>query len=150
MCKQSSLFPICKVTGILSKARLKRYDALRKVTEDERFTKDTAKSTQDALAEKRREAGALEESLARELERSFREGRIYVGFDCDDEGLGYSIQRAGREPFLFASDYPHESFSAQTCRREIDELLEREDLTDDDKAAVLAGNAKRFYGIAAA
>jgi predicted TIM-barrel fold metal-dependent hydrolase len=58
---------------------------------------------------------------------------------------GYSIQRAGREPFLFASDYPHESFNAQTCRHEIDELLEREDLSEADKAAVLAENAKRFY-----
>lgn len=62
-------------------ARLKRYEGLRKVIEDERFSKDTAKSTQDALGEKRKELAALEESLARELERSFREGRVYVGGD---------------------------------------------------------------------
>lgn len=78
--------------------------------------------------------------------RLVKEGRIFVGFDCDDQGLGYSIQRAGREAFLFASDYPHESFSAETCRHEVDELLERDDLTDDDKQAVLATNAERFYG----
>ena len=87
------------------------------------------------------------EGAIEHFKRHVREGRIFVGFDCDDEGLGYAIHRAGREPFLFASDYPHESFNAQTCRREIDELLEREDLTEDDKAAVLAGNAKRFYGM---
>jgi predicted TIM-barrel fold metal-dependent hydrolase len=87
------------------------------------------------------------EGAVEHFKRHVREGRIYVGFDCDDEGLGYSIQRAGREPFLFASDYPHESFNAQTCRHEIDELLERADLSEADKAAVLAANAKRFYGV---
>ncbi len=61
--------------------RLKRYEALRKLTEDERFTKDTAESTKIALGEKRKERAALEESLARELERSFREGTLYLGGD---------------------------------------------------------------------
>jgi hypothetical protein len=59
-------------------ARLKRLEALRKVTEDERFTKDTAKATQDALAEKRKELGDLEESLATALDDAFRKGRIYA------------------------------------------------------------------------
>jgi uncharacterized protein len=86
------------------------------------------------------------EGAIEHFKRHVRDGRIFVGFDCDDEGLGYAIQRAGREPFLFASDYPHESFNAQSCRHEIDELLEREDLSDADKAAVLATNALRFYG----
>lgn len=86
------------------------------------------------------------EGAVEHFRRLVREGRIYVGFDCDDAGLGYSIQRAGREAFLFASDWPHESFNARTCRGEIDELLEREDLTGEDKAAVLAENAIRFYG----
>jgi predicted TIM-barrel fold metal-dependent hydrolase len=83
------------------------------------------------------------------LKRHIQEGRIFVGFDCDDEGLGYAVQRAGPEPFLFASDFPHESFSAGSCRREIDELMHREDLTPKDKAAVLAANAERLYQFAA-
>jgi hypothetical protein len=59
-------------------ARLKRLEALRKVTEDDRFTKDTAKATQDALAEKRRELADLEESLATALDDAFRKGRVYA------------------------------------------------------------------------
>jgi predicted TIM-barrel fold metal-dependent hydrolase len=82
------------------------------------------------------------------FKRHVREGRIFVGFDCDDEGLGYSVQRAGREPFLFASDFPHEIFDAKVCRHEIEELLAREDLTQEDKAAVLGGNAERLYHLA--
>jgi hypothetical protein len=62
-------------------ARLKRLEALRKVTEDERFTKDTAKATQDALADKRKELGDLEESLATALDDAFCKGRVYASGD---------------------------------------------------------------------
>ena len=87
------------------------------------------------------------EKASEHFRRHVREGRIFVGFDCDDEGLGYSVKRAGREPFLFGSDFPHEIFDAEVCRSEIEELLGREDLTEKDKEAVLGGNASRFYGI---
>jgi uncharacterized protein len=74
-----------------------------------------------------------------------RDGRIFVGFDCDDDGLNTAVTKGGRQSFLFGSDYPHEVFDAAKCRHEIDELLERDDLTQADKQAVLAGNALRFY-----
>lgn len=81
------------------------------------------------------------------LRRQIRDGRFYVGFDVDDAGLGFAVQKAGRDGFIFGSDYPHEVFNAEKCRHEIDELLARGDLTDADKAAVLGGNAKRLYGL---
>lgn len=62
-------------------ARLKRLEALRKITEDERFTKDTAKATQDALAEKRKELADLEESMATALDEAFRNGRVFASGD---------------------------------------------------------------------
>ena len=79
------------------------------------------------------------------FKKQLREGRIFVGFDCDDDGLGTAVQKGGREPFLFGSDFPHEVFDAAKCRHEIDELLERDDLTQGDKEAALGGNALRFY-----
>jgi len=79
--------------------------------------------------------------------RHVKAGRIFVGFDCDDRGLGFAVKEAGNEPFLFATDFPHESFDARHCRKEIDELLQRDDITRADKEAILATNAKRFYGI---
>jgi hypothetical protein len=36
-------------------------------------------------------------------------------------------------------------FDAAKCRHEIDELLERDDLSQADKEAVLGGNAMKFY-----
>jgi predicted TIM-barrel fold metal-dependent hydrolase len=77
--------------------------------------------------------------------RQLRDGRIFVGFDCDDDGLDTAIQKAGRGPFLFGSDFPHEVFDAEKCRHEIDKLLGREDLSEEDKEAVLGGNALRLY-----
>jgi uncharacterized protein len=79
------------------------------------------------------------------FKKHLREGRIFVGFDCDDDGLGAAVKKGGREPFLFGSDFPHEVFDAIKCRHEIDELLERDDLTGADKEAALGGNALRFY-----
>jgi len=74
-----------------------------------------------------------------------REGRIFVGFDCDDDGLNIAVAKGGRQSFLFGSDFPHEVFDAAKCRHEIDELLARDDITQEDKEAVLGGNALRFY-----
>ena len=79
------------------------------------------------------------------FKQQLREGRIFVGFDCDDDGLNTAVAKGGRQSFLFGSDFPHEVFDAAKCRHEIDELLERNDLTQEDKVAVLGGNALKFY-----
>ncbi|MGZ8453298.1 MAG: amidohydrolase family protein, partial [Candidatus Binatia bacterium] len=83
------------------------------------------------------------------LRRQMRDGRIYVGFDVDDDGLGFAVQKAGRDAVVFGSDFPHEVFNAEKCRHEIDQLLARGDLDSADKAAVLGGNARRFYRLGA-
>jgi predicted TIM-barrel fold metal-dependent hydrolase len=79
------------------------------------------------------------------FKKQLHDGRIFVGFDCDDDGLNIAVAKAGRQSFLFGSDFPHEVFDAAKCRHEIEELLERADLTGEDKEAVLGGNALRFY-----
>lgn len=79
------------------------------------------------------------------FKRHIRAGRIFVGFDCDDSGLGFAVRKAGPEPFLFASDFPHEIFDAKVCRHELDELLAREDLSLAEKEAVVGANAARLY-----
>ena len=82
------------------------------------------------------------------VERDMRQIQaIVVAGACDDAGLGFAVQKAGREAFVFGSDFPHEVFNAEKCRREIAELLSRSDLTQADKEAVLGGNARRFYGL---
>jgi hypothetical protein len=85
------------------------------------------------------------EKASEYFRKQLGQGRIFVGFDCDDDGLGTAVNKGGWQSFLFGSDFPHEVFDAAKCRHEIDELLDRDDLSAEDKAAVLGGNALRFY-----
>ena len=45
---------------------------------------------------------------------------------------------------MYSSDYPHEA-TKETIGDEIGELLANEELTDDDRDAILYRNAERFY-----
>jgi hypothetical protein len=59
--------------------RLRRHEALLKVTADRRFVEDSAQATQDALAERRRERDELARALVRDLERAFLAGTLFYG-----------------------------------------------------------------------
>ena len=68
-------------------ARLKRYEALAKVTGDKRFVDDASTDTQDALSEKRKERDELRGALVRDIERAFQHGTVfYGGQEIDLEG----------------------------------------------------------------
>jgi hypothetical protein len=60
-------------------ARLKRYEALVKVTGDKRFVDDISKETEKALGEKRRERDDLRGVLLRDLETAFLKGTLFHG-----------------------------------------------------------------------
>ncbi|HMA82268.1 MAG TPA: amidohydrolase family protein [Candidatus Binatia bacterium] len=94
--------------------------------------------------EREMEYGGLQ--LKRKPEEYFTGGRIFVGCEGNEKALAYAIERVGSEPFMFASDFPHE-ISLGNCMEEINEILEREDLKQEHKAAILGDNARRFYGI---
>jgi hypothetical protein len=67
--------------------RLKRYEALAKVTGDKRFVDDSSADTQDALSEKRKERDELRAALVKDLERAFMRGTLlYGGQELELEG----------------------------------------------------------------
>jgi predicted TIM-barrel fold metal-dependent hydrolase len=76
----------------------------------------------------------------------FRSGRMFVSCEGNEKALAYAIERVGPEPFMFASDFPHE-ISLDNCLEEIKEIAERHDLRDEHKDAILGANARRFYNI---
>ena len=84
--------------------------------------------------------------LKRKPEDYFKSGRIFVGCEGNEKALAYAIERIGPEPFMFASDFPHE-ISLDNCMEEINEIVERHDLKDAHKEAILGENARRFYKI---
>ena len=47
---------------------------------------------------------------------------------------------------MFASDFPHE-IALENCTKEIDEILERDDLKEEHKKPLLGENARKFYKI---
>ena len=72
---------------IALEARLKRYEALVKVTGDKRFVDDASSDTQDALSQKRKERDELRGALGRDIERAFLRGTaFYGGQEIDVEG----------------------------------------------------------------
>ena len=78
--------------------------------------------------------------------RQVKAGRIYVGVEGDEPLLAHACKVVGSEPFIFSSDFPHE-VNNETCKEELREMRENEELSDEDKAAILHGNAERFYNL---
>ena len=73
-------------------------------------------------------------------------GRMFVGVEGDEAALAFAIDAYGAGPFVFSSDFPHE-VNDESIREEIDGLLGNDALDAAAKAAVLGGNAARFYGL---
>ena len=56
-----------------------------------------------------------------------------------------AIDMVGADKLMWGSDYPR-TITAITYRMSYDFIIKSNELTDEEKALVLAGNAKRFYG----
>lgn len=78
------------------------------------------------------------------IRRKVKEGQIFIGCEGEEPDLAYAVRTVGAEPFIFSSDYPHE-VSPATCKHEIEEVLESEELSDSAKEAILWKNSERFY-----
>jgi predicted TIM-barrel fold metal-dependent hydrolase len=87
------------------------------------------------------------EKVSGYIARQIAEGRLFVGVEGDEPLLAQAVKSVGNQPFLYSSDFPHE-VNNETCREEIAELLENDELTQADKDAILHDNAERFYRLA--
>ena len=84
--------------------------------------------------------------MADYIRELIRDGRLVVGVEGGEAGLGYAIRVAGEQAFVFSSDFPHE-VNTRTVQEEIQELQEKEEISASAKEAVLQRNAARFYGL---
>jgi len=89
------------------------------------------------------------ETLVDYMRRQVTEGRLFVGCEGDEPLLSEAIRQLGNGFPIFSSDFPHE-VNSEMCKHELHELLENDDLTDEDKQAIMSGNAQKFYGLALA
>ena len=76
-------------------------------------------------------------------EEYIKSGRIYVGFEVEDEALPYMVERWGLDCWLYASDIPH----AHRILDAGNHFMGREDLADDAKRKLLVDNTAAFYGL---
>ena len=85
------------------------------------------------------------EWLQRPPSEYLRSGRIYFSSEGGEPSMIHAIERIGHGTLLYASDFPHET-NVERAKHEIEELVERPDLADAAKQAILHDNVLRFYG----
>ncbi|MDE0034650.1 MAG: amidohydrolase family protein [Deltaproteobacteria bacterium] len=78
------------------------------------------------------------------IKQLIEEDRFYLGIETEELTLPFAIKTVGHRPFLYSSDFPHE-VTTNSCIHDIGELMESDEITDEDKAAMLYRNAERFY-----
>ncbi len=86
-----------------------------------------------------------DEKVSEYIIRYVKARRVFVGCEGGEPLLATAVRMVGREPFMYSSDFPHE-VNAQTCKSELNELLENRELSEADKIAILRDNALAFYG----
>ena len=82
------------------------------------------------------------------VRRQVEEDRIFIGVEGNELTIADAVRVLGNKPFIFSSDYPHE-VDAETCKAELEELQENQQLTAADKEAILFDNSTRFYRLTA-
>ncbi len=91
-------------------------------------------------------APAADESVTEYIRKHVREGRLFVGCEGDEPTLAHASALIGSQAFVYSSDFPHE-VNNEICKHEIEEMLECDDLSAEDKENILHGNAERFYNL---
>lgn len=78
------------------------------------------------------------------IQKLIDDGRFLVGCEGEEPAIADVVRHVGNKAFMFSSDFPHE-VNTEMCRHEIREIEEHPELTEEDKKAILCGNAERFY-----
>ena len=86
-----------------------------------------------------REPYTLPETIREPME-DILAGRILSGFE-DDENLRAIIEQVGAGSLMYASDYPHSDMDWGRVAA----IKKNDSLTQEERAALLGGNARRFY-----
>lgn len=91
------------------------------------------------------EYGLREEQMPDQyIIRQIDEGRLFVGCETEELTMPFALKVAGNKAFFYSSDFPHE-VTNETCKHDIGELTESDELTQEDKDAILFRNAERYY-----
>lgn len=84
------------------------------------------------------------EKVSQYIRRHMDAGRIFVGCEGTELEMAHAVKTVGSKPFVYSTDFPHE-VNSELARHEIHEILDSDELTAGDKAAIMHGNAERLY-----
>ena len=76
------------------------------------------------------------------IAETIRSGRIFLGVEANDAMLPQELALLGDGQILYSSDFPHGEGRDEAAT----EILERGDITADQKQNILYGNAAEFFG----
>ena len=100
----------------------------------------------DRMDERYRLRGAVEAPLLTKKPSDYvRDGNLYFSCEAGESLLPAAVGLFGGDIFLYASDFPH--WDADYPRN-LHELLERSDLTEEQRVNIAGANALRLYGLA--
>ena len=77
------------------------------------------------------------------VEDYIRAGRVFVGFEVDEEMVPYVLQRWGEDCWVYASDIPH----GHRILSAPQQFMNRPDISAQAKRKLLIDNTARFYGL---
>jgi predicted TIM-barrel fold metal-dependent hydrolase len=112
----------------------------------ERFDRSHATHMEYHLRDEDMPGPQIGEAPSDYIQRQINADRLFIGCEGEEPALAYAVSLVGPKPFVFSTDFPHE-VTAESCREEIQELLDNEILTDDDKSAILHENSVRLYSL---
>ena len=72
-------------------------------------------------------------------------GRVYFSCEGGEPSMRNLVDRIGHKTLMFASDFPHES-NLERAMHEIEEMLERDDISEEAKQGIFCDNIEAFYG----
>ncbi len=70
-------------------------------------------------------------------------GRIFIGYEVDDQLLPYMVDKYGTDCWVYASDIPHAHRKPDSAKH----ILNRADLSDSAKQRILWEGTARLYGL---
>lgn len=87
-----------------------------------------------------------EDEPAEYLKKLIRDDRLFIGIEAEELTMPFAIKTVGNKPFFYSSDFPHE-VTNESCKHDLADLMATNELSEDDKAAILYRNAERFYNL---
>jgi predicted TIM-barrel fold metal-dependent hydrolase len=80
--------------------------------------------------------------LQQDVDDYLKSGRIFVAAEADDVMLTQEMALLGEDQILFSSDFPHDEGRGDAMK----EIIERNDISDNQKQKFLHHNTVRFFG----